>query len=142
MRDPGLTADVHELILHCLPTMQHVDVLLHLHRSAAETRTAGAVATELRAPVAATTGCLEQLAQSGLVARAPGVRAGEPVTYCYQPATPELGEAVDRLASLFLTRPVTLVRTVYERPAMPTPAPPPVVDPDAEPRPTPPTAGA
>ena len=142
MRDPGLTPDVHELILHCLPTMQHVDVLLFLQRVPAETRTAFAVAAELRAPIASTTGCLEQLAQSGLVGRVPAARAGESVAYGYRPATPELGEAVARLASLFLTRPVTLVRTVYERPTMPTPVSgAPAVDPGADPGLTPPTTG-
>jgi DNA-binding IclR family transcriptional regulator len=99
--------------------MLHVDVLLLLWRSAPEPRTASAVTADLGNPQGPTLRCLEDMVNAGLVRRRPGDGPLAPVSYSYAPATTALDAAVHHLASVFLRRPVTLVRTVYDRPALP-----------------------
>jgi hypothetical protein len=134
--DAVLPPDVHALILNYLPSMLHVDVLLLLWRAAPEPRTSSAITAELgNAPVPVLR-CLEDMVQAGLLRRRSADGPLAPVTYAYAPAAPALGRAVDHLASVFLQRPVSLVRVVYERPALPavpSELPAPASDADEEP---------
>ena len=99
------------LIDRHLPSMDHVQVLLHLHR----VREGGhaedvARAVELQTPVVAA--ALRDLASSGLLEQ-------EPESGRYRLRLPDPAEtlALEELDALYNTRPVTLVRALYDRPA-------------------------
>ena len=98
-----------DLILAHTPSMDHVAILLDL-RSSPDTHHAMAdVASRTRVDRAATERVLRELTASRIVSR-------EGELYQYAPAA-ELRETVDSLAEMYRTKPVTLVRAIYDRPA-------------------------
>ena len=103
-----ISPEARALIDRHLSSMDHVQVLHHLYSaSAAAHAPEVARAVGLDAAVVART--LRDLADAGLVAY-------DPATATYvAPETPDDG-AVRQVLALYDTRPVTLVRAIYDRP--------------------------
>lgn len=106
-----ISSAVRELIDRHLPSMDHVQVLLHLHHQ----RDGGhaedvARAVELQGAVVA--GALRDLASSGLLEQ-----ESETGRYRLRPTGPADTLALEELDALYHKRPVTLVRALYDRPA-------------------------
>jgi hypothetical protein len=118
MTEAALPAEVLALIHGPIASMAHAEALLSLRRAAPEPRAIGVLAAEaqIAAPDVARR-CLDELVAAGLVA------AAGPQEYAYAPASEDRRRAVDALAEMYNTKPVTLIRAIYSRPA--TPAPPP-----------------
>jgi len=111
VRERELPAEVRGLIQTSVPTPDALEVLVGIARSAPATLTAEQLAQALRpavitAPMAR--GFLRFFRSQGLVVESPGEG------FRYQPATPELAQAVQGLIQAYHERPVTLIRTVYE----------------------------
>ncbi|GLC25299.1 hypothetical protein [Roseisolibacter agri] len=118
MTDAGLPAAVLALIGGPVASMAHAEALLLLRRVAPESRTAAAIATEAQLPTPdAARRCLAELTAAALIAG-----AGDDA-YRYAPADDAARQAVDALAEMYQTKPVTLIRAIYSRPATPTRAP-------------------
>jgi hypothetical protein len=106
MSKQALPAVVQHLISSHLRSIDHVAVLLAVrsagggdaHRVSAPAMVTPAVATEI----------LEELKQRGLLAQHGG-------DYRFEP-NDALEEAVAQLAEMYNTKPVTLVRAIYDRP--------------------------
>jgi hypothetical protein len=111
--DAGLPDEVRKLIARHVHTMEHVEVLLLLARSPDRALGVDEIRTELRLPATA----LAPRTFAGLEdGRLIVADAGSPARYRYAPGTAELRHAVELLADAYNTRPVTLVRMIYERP--------------------------
>jgi hypothetical protein len=104
-----LPTEVRELIARNLASMEHVDVLLVLHRAPERHWSAAGLAGELHSNVASVTRTLRDLATSGLVAE-----GGD--GFHFAPASPGLRRATELLLEAYNARPVTLVRAIYDRP--------------------------
>lgn len=97
------------LLAHHIASMDHVALLLALGDAPDEAlRSADLAATTRVAPDVAER-VLRELAASRLAHR-------DRDTYRYAPA-PDVRAAVDELIDMYRTRPVTLVRAIYDRPA-------------------------
>ena len=111
--DAGLPDEVRQLIARHVHTMEQVEVLLLLARSADRSIGVDEIRRELRLPATALAPrTVAGLEDGRLIVAEPG----SPPRYRYAPATAELRRAVDLLADAYNTRPVTLVRMIYDRP--------------------------
>ena len=114
MTDAGLPAAVLALIGGPVASMAHAEVLLFLRRVAPESRPTVAVAAETQLPsLDAARRCLAELIAAALVA------GDGPDAYRYAPGDDAARRAVDALAEMYQTKPVTLIRAIYSRPATP-----------------------
>ena len=109
-----LPQDVRDLLTRHLATMEHVEVLLALAGDEARSWTPGEIAAVTHTPVPSVTARLEELTASGFVSPGP---SGDSNTYRYAPATAEMRSAVHSLGEMYRTKPVTLIKAIYERPA-------------------------
>ena len=113
MTQAGLPADVLDLIARHLDSMEQVAALLVLRRDPARAWQLNELATEVRARPEQVAAALTALHKNDLVSTEPG----EPRLYRYSPATATLRTAVDNLEIAYNTRPVTLVKALYDRPS-------------------------
>lgn len=114
MPDDPIPGEVRQLIARHVHTMEQVEVLLLLARAPTRALTADEIRAELRlAPTALPARTLAGLEDGRLIEEEPGA----PPRWRYAPATAELRRAVELLAVAYNERPVTLVRTIYERPS-------------------------
>ena len=109
-----LPQDVRDLLTRHLATMEHVEVLLTLARDEARSWRAAELAAVTHTAVASVTTRLEELVAGGFASAAP---AGTSGTYRYAPGTAEMRAAVSSLDEMYRTKPVTLIKAIYERPA-------------------------
>jgi hypothetical protein len=117
MTDAALPAEVLALIHGPIASMAHAEALLSLRRAAPEPRALAVLAAEAQiAALEVARTCLDELVAAGLAA------ATGPQEYGYAPATEDRRRAVDALADMYNTKPVTLIRAIYSRPAAPAPA--------------------
>jgi hypothetical protein len=112
MSQAGLSPDVLDLIARHLDSMEQVQALLVLRREPDRVWRVEEIAEEVRASAEKTATALTTLSTHNLAT----VAAGEPKAYRYSPATAALRTAVDNLEIAYNTRPVTLVRALYDRP--------------------------
>ena len=109
-----LPQDVRDLLTRHLATMEHVEVLLTLARDEARSWNAGEVAAVTHTPVTSVAVRLEELVAGGFATPAP---TGGSDAYRYAPGTAEMRSAVSSLEEMYRTKPVTLIKAIYERPA-------------------------
>lgn len=115
--DFGLAAEVRRLIASHLASMDHVEVLVLLHRSAPAAVTQVDAARETRRPVELLTTVMADLVNGGLASRAPG--PGGDDIFAFAPQSESLRRDVEQLVAVYNERPVTLIRAVYDRPPEP-----------------------
>jgi hypothetical protein len=108
MTEGDLPAGVRDFVHRHLPSMDHVAILLLLRLSPGEDHDEATLARVARLEQKVALAVLGDLVAARLVAR-----RGD--FYRYAPASEE-AVVVDRLADMYNTKPVTLVRTIYERP--------------------------
>lgn len=108
-----LPQDVRDLLAGHLASMEHVEVLLFLAGDEARSWTAGEIAAVTHTPAASVTARLEELVASGLVS--PSLSARD--SYRYLPRTAAMRNAVRSLEEMYRTKPVTLIKAIYDRPA-------------------------
>lgn len=113
MDQPGLPTDVLDLIARHLDSMEQVQALLVLRREPDRFWQVNEIATDVRASPEKVAAVLAILHDNKLVSVAPG----DPKSYRYSPATAALRTSVDNLEVAYNTRPVTLVKALYDRPA-------------------------
>ena len=93
-------------------SMDHVQALLYLReqgRAVHATEIATAIGLDAKVVAAA----LRDLAHGGMLVEEPGTAC-----YRYQPQPEAEERAVEELSTLYHTRPVTLVRALYDRPSI------------------------
>ncbi len=111
MAQSELPEVVRRLVHGHLPTVDHVTVLLAAHAEPARTVDAATVAPMVRVDESVAARVLSELAGAHLLQPAgSGFKLAE---------SPEVRGAVDQLAVMYNTKPVTLIRAIYERPATP-----------------------
>lgn len=102
----GIPAEALALLDEHVPSFEHLEALLLFHREQLREWTADEVAESLAAP-ADLARVLEHLTQAQLIA----VRAGEPApVFFYDPATSDLADAVESLASAYRTNRAPIIR--------------------------------
>lgn len=104
---------VRRLVHEHLPSMEHVELLLLLVNTEKEGFLPSDAAKQLGVDSQLTVRRLGDLANSGLA-----IKEGPPglERYRYQPRDLDLRHAVEQLVEAYRTRPVSLIRVVYERP--------------------------
>ena len=112
MSDLGLPAELLELLCRQVDPLAEVEVLLLLHGAPERAWRAEAAAAELRVDARTTARHLAALVAGRLLQS-----EGDPPAYRYAPASPTLHAAVVQLRALYDTRPVSLVRLLYEGPS-------------------------
>ena len=113
MDQPALPTDVLDLIARHLDSMEQVQALLVLRREPDRFWQVDDVVSEVRASRDKVAAALAILHNNRLVSVAPG----DPKSYRYSPETAALRTSVDTLEVAYITRPVTLVKSLYDRPA-------------------------
>jgi DNA-binding MarR family transcriptional regulator len=108
--DDQIAPATRNLINRHLPTMDHVQALLHL-RQAAEGAHSPDIAAALRLEERTVKKALDDLVAGGVV-----VRESQTGRYRCVPHADTGPDALEELEVLYNTRPVTLVRLIYERP--------------------------
>ncbi len=109
MSDRGLSEPLESLISQHMTSMDHVALLLTLREQPDGTHRPAEVAGQTRLEPSVVERVLRDLTSSHLVRR-------EGDAYRYAPTAAARG-AVDEMALMYRTKPVTLVRAVYDRPA-------------------------
>ena len=112
MSDLSLPAELLELLCRQVDPLAQVEALLLLHRTPDRAWRAAEAAAELRVDARTTGRHLAALAAGRLLRS-----EEEPPAYRYAPATPALHAAVEQLRVVYDTRPVSLVRLLYEGPS-------------------------
>lgn len=115
--DTGLEPEVRRLIASQLASMDHVEVLILLHRIAPAAVTQVDAARETRRPVELLTAVMSDLVNGGLASRASG--PGGDDIFVFAPKSESLRRDVEQLVAVYNERPVTLIRAVYDRPPEP-----------------------
>ncbi|HET9683332.1 MAG TPA: hypothetical protein VFP15_04465 [Gemmatimonadaceae bacterium] len=108
MSASDLSDRVQQLVSRHMDTMDHVALLLALRENEGQSHTANELAASSRLDRDVVEKALRDLVSAHL-ARDEGGR------YRFAPV-PDVRAAVDDLAELYRTRPVTLVRAIYDRP--------------------------
>lgn len=109
-----LPQDVRDLLARHLATMEHVEVLLALAGDEARSWSAVEIAAGTHTSAESVTARLEELVVAGFAVRAPSA-GGD--SYRYSPRTAPVRNAVSSLEEMYRTKPVTLIKAIYERPA-------------------------
>jgi DNA-binding IclR family transcriptional regulator len=109
MTDDAVADEVRDLIHAALPSMDHVEVLLALFHPASGEHELTALAESTRLSRAVLQGVLADLEAEGLAVR-------EGTTYRFG-GSASIRAATAELEALYHSRPVTLVRAIYARPA-------------------------
>jgi len=107
--DSGLSDALRQLVNHHLLTMDHVALLLALREQPETAHAPASVADRARIDRGVADRVLHELVSSHLARR-----EGNGFIYA---AAPQMRPAVDELAEMNRTRPVTLVRAIYDRPS-------------------------
>jgi hypothetical protein len=110
----ALPADVRDLLTRHLVSMEYIETLLTLAGDETRRWTPAEIATLTHASAASAAGCLEKLVEAGFATR---VRSSSAATYQYSPKDPSVRKTVSSLEEMYRTRPVTLIKAIYERPA-------------------------
>ena len=100
---------LQDLIGDHIPSMDHVAILLDLRSAPEATHAVDDIARRTRVDRAVSERVLRELTASRIVSR-------DGDLYRYSPAA-HMRDAVDALADMYHTKPVTLVRAIYDRPA-------------------------
>ena len=109
-----LPQDVRDLLARHLATMEHVEVLLTLAGDQARSWNAGEIAAVTHTSAASVTARLDELVAGGFALAVPAA-GGD--TYRYSPRTAKMRNAVSSLDEMYRTKPVTLIKAIYDRPA-------------------------
>ena len=109
-----LPQDVRDLLARHLATMEHVEVLLALAGDEARSWNASEIAAVTHTSATSVSARLEELMAGGFASLTPSVGSG---IYRYSPRTTEMRSAVSSLEEMYQTKPVTLIKAIYERPA-------------------------
>lgn len=119
MAEHELPRELRELIRWNLESIDHMEMLVLLHRSAPRAWSLDELAHALHLPARTTAQCMESLVRGELAAVARESTGTAPVPdYRYAPATDALSRAVDMLAREYDERPVALVTAVRSRPSV------------------------
>lgn len=108
-----LPQEVIRLIRDRLDNLEQVEVLVLLHGAGTEALSADDVAARLLLEPAVAARALGALSSRGLVT----ATDGSPRRYQYAPE-PGLADVVGQLVHVYNTRPVTLIRLIYDRTAL------------------------
>lgn len=107
----GIPEDVHRFILHCIDSVEQLEILLLLHGSPGTDRSPEGVARELYSNPDSVARRLASLAAKDLL-----VAGHSPSTYRYQPKSPELAATVTRLADTYRERRVAVITLLASNP--------------------------
>jgi len=111
MHDDQLSDRVRVLLSRNLPSVDHVTVLVALHDSSGQAHSAESMSRIARVSQLQAAIVLDQLKTAGFASQ-----SASGYTYEIQRHDPQV---VDELAHMYNTRPVTLIRAIYDRPATP-----------------------
>lgn len=109
MSDTDFSEPLRTLIVQHMPSMDHVALLVTLRDAPDKARRASDLADRAHLDLALVERALRDLVGSGLISQ-------ERDGYQYR-ASADTEGAVAELADMYHTRPVTLVRALYDRPA-------------------------
>lgn len=112
MRASDLPEEVRRLIADHIDSVEQLEILLLLYQHPERTWDAEAVARELRIASISAGERLEDMAQSGLLAR----KDGKPVEYRYAPESESLDAAVRGLSTAYSERRVTVINLIFSKP--------------------------
>lgn len=117
MGEFGLGPEVRRIITANLATMDHVELLLLLYKAAPAPLSLDDMVRDTKRPAQLIINAVADLSSGGLVSKAAGPAGVE--AFKYDPQSESLRSAVDEVAVVYNTRPVTLIRAIYDRPPAP-----------------------
>jgi len=107
-----LPSALREFVSRCVPSVEHLETLLLLRRTADRWWTAQAVDAELGTPSASGPRRLEELCSLGFL----DVRVAEDIHYRYAPTSPDKDGQLQALAEVYHARPLSVLRLMAARP--------------------------
>ena len=117
MAEFALGIEVRRLVASHLASMDHLDVLLLLHREKDQLLSLGEIGSRTQRPGELIVKAAADLEKGGLLREGKDDAGAQ--AFAYAPASPELSAAVESLVEMYNERPVTLVRAIYDRPPEP-----------------------
>jgi len=114
MAPEPLPIEVRRLLAGPIETMEHLELLLLLARSDPQSWDAQSAAAAVRVDPKFTEARLRDLVDACLAAETEDPATKQPC-FVYQPQAPWSRSDVARLLDMYNTRPVTLVRALYDR---------------------------
>jgi DNA-binding IclR family transcriptional regulator len=109
MAERALPESVERLVTDCIPSVVHLEALLHLRSRSGADVTVDEIAERLFVPGTQAARVLSELTSRGLL------QERRPSSFTYAPATPASSAAVDELAETYRTRLVPLHQFIHER---------------------------
>jgi hypothetical protein len=111
--DTNLPPEVMTLLHRALPSMVHIELLLHLFRTGPRTWTLHELAVELRSSPDLVAAALTDLETARLAEKEPG---SNPPKHRFDAGESTAIQAVATLQTIYDRRPVTLIKALYKRP--------------------------
>lgn len=112
MAGGDIPEEVRDLLTRCISSVEALEVLLLLQRTAERWWTPDAVAAELRTSRASAARRLEEFGKAGFL----DVRLGEDVNYRYAPSSEGTARAVSLLADTYRERRVSVINLIFSKP--------------------------
>lgn len=111
MSKADLPGDVRRFVLTSVPSVPYLEAILLLRTNPATAWDGSVVARRLYLPEPQAAGLLRALTDAG-IAQATG---HEPESFCYRPASPDLGAMLDRLARVYANNLVGVTDLIHSR---------------------------
>lgn len=117
MAEFSLGPEVRRIVITHLASMDHMEVLVLLFRSAPEALGKPDIVQRLKRPPELVAAALTDLLEGGLISSGESPPGSE--AFKYEPGSESLRTSVEELMKMYNERPVTLIRAIYDRPAQP-----------------------
>ena len=114
---PNVPDDVRWLVHECVPSMEHVEVLLLLARDEERAWSVDEIRQKVTVAADALPAVVARLEDAGLIVARTDDPAAPGTRYAFRPKGVKERSAVASLMRMYDMRPVSLIRFVYERPA-------------------------
>ncbi len=117
MGEFGLGPEVRRIIAANLATMDHVELLLLLYKATPASLSLDDMVRATKRPAQLIINAVADLSSGGLISKAAGPAGID--SFQYDPRSESLRSAVAEVVDVYNTRPVTLIRAIYDRPPEP-----------------------
>lgn len=122
MPRPELAPDLRRFIVTNIPSVPYLEAILLLRSQPQRGWTARDMAGRLYVGEAQAAALLDASVNAGIAARVPDTETNTDSSIVYQPATPELAQMLDRLATHYASDVITVATLIHHRPPESTPA--------------------
>jgi hypothetical protein len=105
---PKIPREIREFVARFLPSVEHLEAFIVLHKNTTRSWSAADMAVELRIPESTAEDVLERLASDNFL----DVKISNDILYRFNPATDALGALSARVADLYVRERIAMINVV------------------------------